>query len=151
MGRIVDFLGEVAAVADEGVEGLALSPQDRLRFHEDWDDEDINDALSLVHDSLLQGELVEAADSLCARLLEALGDYGNPERFARAAAGKAHLSIELIGQLARRVDRLEEVLALFREDPPPDRRGFDALRGRLADHGIEAEMHADTGDPGQDS
>jgi hypothetical protein len=147
MGRIVDLLGEVAAAAEEGADGLVLSAEDRLRFHEDWDDEDINDALSLVHDSLLQGELVEAADSLCARMIEALGEYGDQERFERAAAGEAQLSVELIGQVARRVARLEEILCLFREAPPPDRRGFDALRGRLADHGIEAEMRGETGDP----
>jgi len=147
MGRIVDLLGEVAAAADEGADGLVLSAEDRLRFHEDWDDEDINDALSLVHDSLLQGELVEAADSLCARMIEALGEYGEQERFERAAVGKAQITLELIGQLARRVARLEEILCLFREAPPPDRRGFDVLRGRLADHGIEAEMRGETGDP----
>ena len=46
----------------------------------------------------------------------------------------------MIGQLARRVDRVEEVLEAFREDEGPERTGFDALRRRLIDHGIEDQM-----------
>ena len=52
------------------------------------------------------------------------------------------MSFEAIGQLARRVGRLEEILEAYREGAPPDRRGFDALQRRLADHGIEDEMEA---------
>jgi hypothetical protein len=48
----------------------------------------------------------------------------------------------VIGQLARRVDRVEEILEAFREDKGPDRRGFDELRRRLIDHGIETEMES---------
>jgi hypothetical protein len=52
------------------------------------------------------------------------------------------LSFEAIGQITRRVARLEEILEAYREGAPPDRRGFDALQRRLADHGIEDEMEA---------
>jgi hypothetical protein len=52
------------------------------------------------------------------------------------------VSFEAIGQLARRAGRLEEVLEAYREGAPPDRRGFDALQRRLANHGIEDEMEA---------
>ena len=60
---------------------LPVEAWDRLR--EDWSDEDIEDALGLVRDSLLQGELVEAADSLSARLVELLGTWGDAERVGR--------------------------------------------------------------------
>ena len=86
MGRIVDLLGEVAAAAEEGPEGLVLSAEEWDRLRADWTDEDIEDALSLVHDSLLQSELVEASDSLSARMLEVLGDFGDAASFSRAQA-----------------------------------------------------------------
>jgi hypothetical protein len=140
MGRIVDLLGEVAAAADEGAEGLVLPPEDWDRLRGDWRDEDIEDALSLVHDSLLQGELVEASDSLSARMLDVLGALGSAASFAQAQAGGARLDLELIGHLARRVARLEEILEVYRDGKPPDRRGFDELRQRLADQGIEDAM-----------
>jgi hypothetical protein len=38
------------------------------------------------------------------------------------------------------VDRLEDVLEVFREGAPPDRRGFDALQSHLANLGIESAM-----------
>ncbi|HET7291915.1 MAG TPA: hypothetical protein VFM88_05800, partial [Vicinamibacteria bacterium] len=91
-------------------------------------------------ESLFQSELVEAADSLSARMVDLLGAYGEASAFAGAQQDGASFSIEIIGQLARRVDRLEDILDVFRSDPPPDRRGFEALRRRLADLGIEAEM-----------
>ena len=140
MGRIVELCGEIAEAAEEGPDGLVLPPEvwDRLRV--DWSDEDIEDALGLVHDSLLQSELVDSADSLSARLLELLGAYGEASAFRRAEAGTAVLTLEVIGQLARRVARLEEILEGYREGSPPDRRGFDALRRRLADVGIEEQM-----------
>jgi len=151
MGRIVDLLGEVAAAAEGGPEGLTLSPDawDRLRS-DDWRDEDIEDALSLVRDSLLQGELVDAADSLGSRLIELLGEFGDAASFASAQAGEGRLSLEAIGQLARRVARIEEVLEVYRDAAPPDRSHFDALRRRLADHGIEAEMRGDAAPEGED-
>src|SRR5262245_54658697 len=140
MGRIVDLCGEIAAEAEEGPEGLVLSAEAWERLRADWDDEDIEDAMSLVRDSLLQGELIAAADSLSSRLVEILGAFGEPASFKQAEAGQAALSLETIGHLARRVDRLEEILEAYREGQAPDRRGFDALRSRLADQGIEVEM-----------
>jgi uncharacterized protein with von Willebrand factor type A (vWA) domain len=140
MGRIVELCGEVAAEAEEGAEGLELPPESWDRLRGEWQDEDIEDALALVQDSLMQSELVESADSLSARLLDLLGALGEDSAFRRAASGQATLSVEEIGQLARRVARLEEVLESYREGAPPDRKGFDALRQRLADHGIEEEM-----------
>ena len=131
MGRIVDLLGEVAAAADEGREGLVLSVEDWERFRADWRDEDIEDALSLVHDSLLQGELLEASDSLSARMLEVLGAFGDAASYSRAQAGDARLEV-------------------YRDGRPPDRRGFDELRRRLADHGIEDEMRGGASSAGEE-
>lgn len=145
MGRIVDLLGDVAAAAEEGPEGLVLPVEDWERLHEnDWRDEDIEDAVSLVQDNLLQGELLEAADSLSARLLEVLGSFGDADSFAQAQSGQVRLGLDVIGHLARRVARIEEILEVYREGRAPDRAGFDALRRRLADHGIEAEMERGT-------
>ena len=140
MGRIVDLCGEVAAAADEGPDGLVLPVEAWDRLRDDWSDEDIEDALALVRESLLQNELVEAADSLSARLVEVLGTWGTAEAWGGAASGQVNVPLEVIGQLARRVDRVEEVLEVFRDDPGPDRRGFDELRRRLIDRGIEAQM-----------
>ena len=140
MGRIVDLCGEIAAAAEEGAEGLVLPPDVWERLRADWDDEDIEDAMGLVHDSLLQGELVESADSLSARLVEVLGGLGEQGSFEKVQAGSAVLSLEAIGQITRRVARLEEILEAYREGASPDRRGFDALQKRLSDHGIEHEM-----------
>ena len=143
MGRIVDLCGEIAAAAEEGPDGLILPPDVWERLRADWDDEDIEDALGLVHDSLLQAELVESADTLSASLVEVLGRLGDGEEFQKAAADKGALSFEAIGQITRRVARLEEILEAYREGAPPDRRGFDTLQRRLADHGIEDDMEAD--------
>jgi hypothetical protein len=143
MGRIVDLCGEVAAAAEEGSEGLVLPPEDWQRLREDWSEEDIEDALGLVHDSLLQGELLEATESLSARLVEALGQLGEEDAFKALAASEAGLSIETIGQLVRRINRVEEILEVFRDTAGPDRSGFDTLSRRLADYGIEAEMARD--------
>jgi len=140
MGRIVELCGEVAAEAEEGPEGLVLPPEAWERLRGDWQDQDVEDALALVQDSLMQSELVESADSLSARLLELLGTFGETAAFRKAESGQAALSLEEIGQLARRVARLEEILETYREGAPPDRKGFDALRRRLADQGIEEEM-----------
>lgn len=140
MGRILDLCGEVAAVAEEGPAGLILDETDRQRFLEKWGEEEVEDALSLVHDSLLQSELVEAADSLSARLVELLGEFGDALSFSHVVAGEATLELESVGQLARRVARLEEILGQFRDAPPPETAGFEALRERLADYGIEDEM-----------
>ncbi len=146
MGRILDLCAEIAAEAEEGEDGLVISPDAWDRFRQDWNDEEIEDAMALVKDSLLQGELAEAADNLSARLVEVLGHYGTAPAFQQAVAGEARISVETIGQLARRVNRLEEVLELFRDGTPPDRAGFDGLRRRLVDQGIEAEMVGDDED-----
>ena len=143
MGRIVDLCGEVAAVVEEGAEGLVLPIGAREELLADWSDEDIDDALGFVTDSYLQSELVDAADSLSARLVEMLGAYGEEKAFEVAAEGKATLGIDEIRQLAHRLDRLEEILDVFREEGLPDRQGFEALRKRLLDHGIEDEMQPD--------
>jgi hypothetical protein len=140
MGRIVDLCGEIAAAADEGPEGLVLAPEAWDRLRAEWEDEDIEDAMALVRDSLLQSELVEAADSLNARLVEVLGTFGEDRAWKQAEAGEARLPLEIIHQLARRAGRLEEILEAFRDGAPPDRRGFDALQRRLQDQGIEEEM-----------
>jgi uncharacterized protein with von Willebrand factor type A (vWA) domain len=151
MGRMVDLCGEVAAAADEGADGLALSAEAWDRLRAEYSDEDIEDALAFVKDSLLQSELIEATDSLSARLVELLGSWGDPKAWAAAASGHASVPLDVIGQLARRVDRVEEILETYRDDKGPDRKGFDELRRRLMDHGIETEMEAgraedDTGD-----
>jgi hypothetical protein len=143
MGRIVDLCSEIAELAEDGTEGLVLPPDVWERLRGDWSDEEIEDALTLVQESLLHSELVETADSLNARLLDLLGSYGEPAAFQAVESGRAVLTLEVVGQLARRVARLEEVLETYRDGAPPDRRGFDALQQRLADHGIEEEMAAD--------
>jgi uncharacterized protein with von Willebrand factor type A (vWA) domain len=140
MGRIVDLCGEVAAAAEEGGEGLVLSPDVWERLRESWSDEEIDDALGFVHDSLLQSELVEAADSLSARLVELLGTWGEAGAWTDAVEGRATLSTGVMRQLAHRVERLEEILEAFRDQKGPERGGFDQLQRRLMDQGIEEEM-----------
>jgi hypothetical protein len=140
MGRIADLCGEIAAAADEGEEGLVLSAEARERLREEWSDADIEDALGFVRDSFLQSELVEAADSMSARLLELLGTWGEARAWTAAVEGHASVSIDVIRQLAHRLDRLEEILELFRDEKGPDRRAFDELQRRLMDQGIEDEM-----------
>jgi len=142
MGRMVDLCGEVAAAADEGPDGLALSAEAWDRLRAEYSDEDIEDALAFVKDSLMQSELVEAADSLSARLVEVLGSWGDAKAWAAAVEGHASVPLDVIGQLARRVDRVEEILEPYRDDKGPDRKGFDELRRRLMDHGIETEMES---------
>jgi len=147
MGRIVDLCSEIAENAEEGPEGLILSPDLWDRLRDDWEDEDIEDALSLVRDTLLQGALVESADSLSARLLEVLGAFGEATAFRRAELDGGRLPLETIGQLVRRVARLEEILEAYREGSPPDRRGFDVLQRRLANIGIESDIGEEDLDP----
>ena len=149
MGRIVDLCGEVAAVADEGPDGLVLPPDAWERLRGDWSDEEIEDALGFVKDSLLQSELVEAADNVSARLVELLGAWGEAKAWAAAIEGHATISVDVIRQLAHRLDRLEEVLEVYRDQKGPDRRGFDELQRRLMDQGIEDEMRPDWERQGQ--
>ncbi|HEY6549524.1 MAG TPA: hypothetical protein VI589_16520, partial [Vicinamibacteria bacterium] len=51
--------------------------------------------------------------------------------------------LDTLSHLARRVARLEEILLVFRDGRPPDRKAFDAFQKRLMDEGIEDEMQAD--------
>jgi hypothetical protein len=143
MGRIVNLCGEIAAEADEGPDGLVLPPDAWEKLRKDWSDEDLEDALALVNDSMLQSELVEASDSLSARLVDLLGTWGEARAWTAAVEGHATLSIEVIRQIAHRLDRLEEILEHYRDQKGPDRRGFDELRRRLMDQGIEEEMRPD--------
>lgn len=151
MGRILELCGEVASQAEEGEDGIMLPADAWERFKEDWTEEEVEDALHLVRESLFQGELIEAADSLSARLVDLLGPYGDAEPFGGLVASGASLNVDTVGQLARRISRLEEILDLFRTEPPPDRRGFEALRQRLADHGLEEEVEVERSvDPSAD-
>jgi hypothetical protein len=149
MGRIVDLCGEVAAEADEGPDGLILPPDAWERLRGGWSDEEIEDALGFVKDSLLQSELFEAADNVSARLVELLGTWGEAKAWAAAIEGHATISVDVIRQLAHRLDRLEEVLEVYRDQEGPDRRGFDELQRRLMDQGIEDEMRPDWERQGQ--
>ena len=143
MGRIVDLCGEIAAAAEEGPEGLVLGPEMWDRLREEWKDDEIEDALSLVRDSLMLGELVESADSLSARLVEVLGSYGDARAFKQLEEGEAVIGIDAVGQLARRVSRLEEILDAYRDGGAPDRTAFLGLQHRLAEYGIEDELDED--------
>jgi hypothetical protein len=147
MGRIVDLFAEVAAEAEVSDQGIEITPDTFERLRSEWEPEDIEDALQLVHETLVQGELVAASDSLSARLVEVLGDLSSAEAFAQARAGGATLSLEVVGQLARRVAHLEEVLEHYRDEDAPDRSRFEALRHRLADLGIEEGTDAEEGGP----
>jgi len=147
MGRIVDLCGEVAEAADEGSEGLVLSPEVFNRLRQDWPEEDIEDALSFVRDSLLRGEVVDAADSLSSALVELLGALGSAAAFAKMQAGEARWTAEMVDRLARRVARVEEALEGVREGPRPDDHGFAALQTRLMDLGIEKEMWGPDDEP----
>jgi hypothetical protein len=149
MGRIADLCGDIAAAADEGPDGLVLPPDARERLRGDWSDEDIEDALGFVRDSLLQSELVEAADNVSARLVDLLGTWGEAKAWAAAVEGHATISVDVIRQLAHRLDRLEEILELYRDQKGPDRRAFDDLQRRLMDQGIEEEMRPDWEKQGQ--
>jgi hypothetical protein len=151
MGRIVDLCGDIAAAADEGPEGLALPPDAWDRLRQSWSDEDIEDALGFVKDSLLQSELVESADSLSVRLVELLGGWGSSKGWRDAVEGRATIGVDVIRQLAHRLDRLEEILDLYRDQKGPDRRGFDRLQRHLMDEGIEDLMRPDAEKDGSSS
>ena len=144
MGRIADLCGEVAAAADEGPEGLrplarGLGQAARRvvgRGHR-------GRARLRQRPVAAESELVEAADNVSARLVELLGTWGEARAWTAAVEGHASISIDVIRQLAHRLDRLEEILEVFRDQKGPDRRGFDALQRRLMDQGIEDEMRPD--------
>jgi hypothetical protein len=152
MGRVADLLSAVAAAAEEGGEGLALRPEDRALLLEGWSESDLEDALSLVQDSLMLGELVEAADTVASRLMALLGAFGDAGAFEQARQQGGRVPLEVIAHLARNVDWLDEVLSVYRDEAGPDRSGFEALRQRLAEAGIEDEMdedHFDDGEPAE--
>ena len=55
MGRILDLFGEVAACVEESPGGgVHLPMEDFDRLREDWPEEDIEDAVEMVKDNLLQ-------------------------------------------------------------------------------------------------
>jgi hypothetical protein len=138
MGKIADLCAEVAVEADETPEGLVLPPETLARLREaGWTDDDVCDALELVHATYIQNELTEAADSLSAHLVQLLGAFGQERSFRAATAGDARLSYEAIGQLTRRVRNLEHVLEPLREGSPVDHAAFEELERRLADGGME--------------
>ena len=140
MGKIADLLAEVATAIEEGPGNLVLPAEDRERLRRDWSEDDIDDAVALVRDNLLQVELMDSADSLNSRLVDLLGAFGEEDAFRKAQAGQAVVNLDVLGQVARRVIRLEEILEVFRDGAPPDRPGLDALAKRLVDAGIEPDM-----------
>jgi len=81
--------------------------------------------------------------------VELLGAWGEAKAWAAAIEGHATISVDVIRQLAHRLDRLEEVLEVYRDQKGPDRRGFDELQRRLMDQGIEDEMRPDWERQGQ--
>lgn len=143
MGRFIDLCTEVASEAEEGGEGLILSPDAWDRFREEFTDEEIEDALKIVQENLLQEELVDAADSLSASLVEILGVYGSEKGFAEARKDGVALTLDEVAKLARRASRVEDILTLYRDGTPPDRSGFDGLMHRLLDRDIEPDMKPD--------
>jgi hypothetical protein len=146
MGRFIDLCTEVATAAEEGGEGLVLSPEAWDRFREEFGDDEIEDALKIVQENLIQEELVDATDSLSASLVEILSPYGSDQGFAEAQRDGVALTLGEVAHLARRVARLEDILSGYRDGAPPDRKGLDALTRRLLDHGIESEMGSDSTD-----
>ena len=144
MGRIVDLCGEIAAAAEEGPEGLVLAPDMWDRLREEWTDDDIEDALGLVRDSLLLAELVESADSLSARLVEVLGAFGERAAFKKRGGGRGrHRHRRHRPARAPRGPAGGDPGGLPRRARRPTARGFDALQRRLAEYGIEDELDAD--------
>jgi hypothetical protein len=143
MGRFANLCGEVAAALEDDADGLKLPPEAWDRFRAEWQDEDIEDAMGLVQESLMQDELVDSADSLSSRLVDWLGDFGTEEAFKSVEAGQATLSLDALGQITRRVARLEEALERYRDKVPSPNPGFEDMRVRLANHGIEADMASD--------
>ena len=150
MGRFIDLCAEVASEADEGEEGLILSPDAWDRFREDFNDEDIEDALKIVQENLIQEELVNAADSLSAYLVDVLGVYGSEKGFAEAATDGAVLTLGEIAGLVRRTSRLEDILTGYREGSPLDRSGLDSLARRLLDRDAEVGGGYDDGHGNRD-
>jgi antitoxin component HigA of HigAB toxin-antitoxin module len=140
MGRLIELITDVAAAADEQGTSLTLGPGDFDRLRDDWGDDEIEDALALAQTAFHHEAVNEAADSLCARVIEVLGTFADEKKFASAADPDAPLPTETLAQLARSVAYLEEALSLVRDSPAPDQTKFNQLLERLANRGIEAEM-----------
>jgi len=140
MGRIVELITDVAASADEEGANLTLPVGDFDRLRDDWGDDEIEDALALAQTAFHHEAVNEAADSLCARVIEVLGTFADEKRFASCSEPGAPLPLESLANLARSVAYLEEALSLVRDAPPPDLALFNKLLERLANRGIEAEM-----------
>ena len=129
MGRIVDLCGEIAAAAEEGPDGLdpparRLGPAARglgRRGHRGRaGPRPRQPAPGGAGGVRRQPELAPGRGAGRASATTATS--------SRRSRGQGALSLEAIGQLARRVARLEEILEAYREGAPPDRRGFDALQ-----------------------
>lgn len=140
MGRIVELITDVAASADEEGLNLTLPMVDFDRLRDDWGDDEIEDALALAQTAFHHEAVNEAADSLCARVIEVLGTFADEKRFQSSTEPGAPLPVESLASLARSVAYLEEALSLVRDAPPPDLALFNKLLERLANRGIEAEM-----------
>jgi len=140
MGRIVELITDVAASADEEGVNLTLPMVDFDRLRDDWGDDEIEDALALAQTAFHHEAVNEAADSLCARVIEVLGTFADEERFKSACEDGAPVPVESLAHLARSVAYLNEALSLVRDAPPPDLARFNTLLERLANRGIEAEM-----------
>lgn len=140
MGRIVELITDVAASADEEGANLTLPMVDFDRLRDDWGDDEIEDALALAQTAFHHEAVNEAADSLCARVIEVLGTFADEKRFASCSEPGAPVPVESLAHLARSVAYLEEALSLVRDAPPPDLALFNKLLERLANRGIEAEM-----------
>jgi len=140
MGRIVELITDVAASADEEGVKLTLPMVDFDRLRDDWGDDEIEDALALAQTAFHHEAVNEAADSLCARVIEILGTFADEKRFADSSEPGAPLPTESLAHLARSVAYLEEALSLVRDSPAPDLTLFNKLLERLANQGIEAEM-----------
>jgi hypothetical protein len=147
MGRFAELCGEVAASLEEDADGLKLPPEAWDRFRSEWQEEDVEDAIGLVQESLMQDELVDAADSLSARMVDWLGDFGTEAAYRTTEAGEARVSLDALGQLTRRVARLEEALTRYRDVLPPANPAFESLRARLANQGIEEDMRGSEDEP----
>jgi antitoxin component HigA of HigAB toxin-antitoxin module len=147
MGRIVELITDVAASADEEGVNLKLPMVDFDRLRDDWGDDEIEDALALAQTAFHHEAVNEAADSLCARVIEVLGTFADEKRFAGACEEGAPLPVDALAHLARSVAYLDEALNLVRDAPPPDLTRFNQLLERLANRGIETEMAPLPGGP----
>ena len=142
MGRVADLCGDVAAAAEEGPEGLVLPLEAWDKLRDEWWDEEIEDALGLVKDSCCNGtrrggRQPQRASRGAART------WGEAKAWAAAVEGHAAIPLAAIRQLAHRLDRLEEILELYRDRKGPDHRRVDKLQRHLIDQGIEKDMRPD--------